>query len=498
MFENYNHLGSFNPFYVEKDKKKIFSPDFEGAAKTVNNRFEIDYLSIIEVLNKYYMFGDRTIFKRVKRSPWMAKFDHNESEWVYETLPQHDVNKLGSTEKAANQLFELLCNEVQSYISDKIKIGILLSGGMDSRVVAGILKHLIDQKVTSVTEVTVFTWGNKNSRDVVYSKKIADLFGWKWKHYFVGPEQLWENIKIAGKRGCEYTGLHLHAIPQIANDTNIDVMLAGSYGDSVGRAEYSGRHVTKLRPIHERMNNTAYLMKSYHYKQIKGKWEDDLRSYYDLFTKEKTYQQRELERQAHYMRRMLNPCMELINEKVTMHQVFTDPAVFGFMWGLDPKFRNDHIYIHLLNKMHPELSNIPWARTGLKYPEKSGNPDKYDKKHHSYSKYIQDTLFDRIQERLLNHKLLSDSIINIHSVKSLLDLVRKKQNQNFDYLERLCWLISFTFLLDKYNIDLSSCQEATLIDKINGKILLPIEYRVKHAIRKMEKVFKNYSLWEKN
>ena len=488
MFENNNHLGSFNPFYVENDNKKIFFSEFETADKIIDAKFELDSLSIIEILNKFYMFGDRTIFKRVKRSPWMAKFNHNESDWVYETLPQHNVNKLVNAEKAADQLFELLCNELQSYINDKKKVGILLSGGMDSRMVAGTVKYLIDENIVSLTEVTAFTWGNKNSRDAVYSKRIAELFEWKWKHYTVNPEHLWNNFKIAGERGCEYSGLHLHAIPQLVDDLDIDVMLAGSYGDSVGRAEYSGSHVTKLSPIHEKMNNSSYLMKSYYYKQIKEKWRDDIKLYDDLFPNKMAYQQREVERQAHYMRRMLNPCMELINEKVTMHQVFTDPNVFGFMWGLNPKLRNDHIYVHLLKKMNSELSNIPWARTGLKYPKKTGKPDKYEKNHHSYSKYVQNNLIERIENRLVNHVALKQNIINPHAVNSLINLIKKNKNFNFDYLENLTWLISFTYLLDKYEVNLTNYKNSTLVDKLNAKILLPFEYKIIQSYRKLKKI----------
>src|SRR5690606_4221572 len=120
-----------------------------------------------------------------------------------------------STMEIADKLYILLRNEVKSYIVDKKRIGILLSGGMDSRIVAGILNDLVEDKAIDIEGITAYTWGNKDSRDVIYANRICDLFGWKFKHYTVEPEDLWNNIIFSALNGCEYSGMHLHAIPQI-------------------------------------------------------------------------------------------------------------------------------------------------------------------------------------------------------------------------------------------------------------------------------------------
>jgi len=484
-----NSLGSFYTYYHEGQEEKLFYKNLEKLLDEDVSEHNIDELSVLQVLNRYFMFGDRTIIQGIYISPWMGKYDEVKSSWSFYDIPEHGLKSDMSETEIADQLFNLLCDEVRLYVKDYKNVGILLSGGMDSRIVAGVVHYLMDKGEISVDSVTAYTWGVDDCRDVVYSKRIADLYGWKWNHFHVEADNLWENFKIAGERGCEYTGLHLHAIPQISRNikSEVNVMLAGSYGDSVGRAEYSGKHVTELGPVHHKMRNPSWLLKSAVYDQVKDQWKEDIEKYHTLFPKDQPYQQHELDYQIHYMRRMLNPCMELINEKVDMHQVFTHPKVFGFMWMLNPKLRNDNIYRFLLERHNPELLTIPWARTGLKYTKGEGEPDRFKKKHHEYSKYMHENLIDRIEARLLSHRSIQNGIINQQTVKEIITLIKKKKKYNFDYLERISWLVSYTYLSDKFDIAHQTNLKQTFSDELNAKLKTPFEYYVRHGYRKLRK-----------
>lgn len=493
--ERYNRSQSLVDYYKYycKDGQHVSRyQSLEDLIYKSNDCHSIDEVSILEVLNRYFMFADRTIFQDVKRTPWMGQYDAEKSSWSFYDIPGHGLKSDVSETEIADKLFNLLCDEVNLYVKNSKNIGILLSGGMDSRIVAGVLHYLMDKGDISVASVTAYTWGVDDCRDVVYSKRIADLYGWKWKHYRVDAENLWENFKIAGERGCEFTGLHLHAIPQICRTikSEVDVMLAGSYGDSVGRAEYSGKHVTELGPVYHNMRNPSWLLKSAVYDQIKNQWKDDVETYHRQFPREQPYQQHELDYQIHYMRRMLNPCMELLNEKVEMHQVFTHPTVFGFMWSLDPKLRNDTIYKLLLERHNPELLIIPWARTGLQYPLKDGEPDQFKKKHHLYSKYMHENLIHRIESRLLGHQSIQNGIFNQQTVEEIIALIKKKNQYNFDYLEKISWLVSYTYLFDKYSIVQPGSPNLSFSDKLNAKFKSPLEYKLRHGFRKLrQKMF---------
>ena len=261
IFKFSGHLGFNNPYYFTgKDEELIISQGFEEVLKKHGGPLSINPAVITSVLNKKFVIGDHTILKNILRTPWMSYPNDQGNKWIFHELPPH-LEQEKTEKEIANDLFHLLCEEIEQYIKGKTKIGVLLSGGMDSRILAACLDHVIKNRKTEVETVVAYTWGLKGSRDVEYALRIAEIFGWIWKHYPVTANHMWNNILIAGERGCEFSGFHLHAMPQIADDNSVDVILAGSYGDSVGRAEYSGKKVSNLSPIGQNLRNPASLIK---------------------------------------------------------------------------------------------------------------------------------------------------------------------------------------------------------------------------------------------
>jgi asparagine synthase (glutamine-hydrolysing) len=334
-------------------------------------------------------------------------------------------------------------------------VGILLSGGMDSRMAAGCLHHIIKQKKVNVERVVAYTWGNIDSRDHIYAKRLAHDLDWEFKSYQIGPEEMWNNLMISGLRGCEYSGLHLHAMQQIAETNDVEVMLAGSYGDSVGRAEYSGVKVDKLIPISQKLTNKAGFLNPKVFKKSKALLLEDINKYHNIFKKEKPYQVHEVDRQLHYMRRMLNPCMEVINDKTPLFQIFTSPKVFGYMWSLDVSVRNDNVYYYMLKKFCDEISEVPWARTGKRFMHDEDIADQHNKKHHNYSDIVQFDLYDKISTYVDENKAYL-SYVNIEAFKVIMQEIKRFPKHNFDYLELICWMVSYTKFVQTYKDELET------------------------------------------
>lgn len=481
MFEEYNHLGTFYPHFTYSKKGKFeFHSNLKFALNSIPDLKELDEVAIIELLSKNYILGDRTLIKGVYRSPWMAKPSDN--KWEFAQIPTHGYNQQ-QPEMIASTLFMLLVDELRQYIGNASKVGIFLSGGMDSRMVAGALEYLIKEEKRDVS-VCALTWGNSTSRDVVYAKEIAKRLHWEWKNYTVDSNALWNNVQEVAYHGCEFSALHLHAIPQMRADQNFDVIVAGSYGDSVGRAEYAGSRVESVKPIGLGIQNFSYLLRSEVYKMNREMVQNDLTNYHNQFPREKSYQQNELDYQLHYMRRMLNPCFEVFGEKAKFYQCFTRPDIVAFMWGLDPQSRTDIVYFHLQSLFKTKLTDIPWARTGLPYGQKEGIPDKFTRHHHSYSQWVCFDLYERIKSELLSGTLERTEIFNMNSIRFLLKKIKHQQKYTFDYLERLVWLTSLSIMIKHYNLRVNSSRQ-TFIDITNGKMILPIRFQAKKVFRKM-------------
>ena len=486
LYQYYNHLGTFFPYFIkDKNGNLQIDIDFLHILKKSNVQTNVDIVAISEVLNNRFMLGDRTIIEGVGRSPWMAKPNKDLTNWKYYQVKKHE-EIIHDEEWVADKFFDLICAEIKEYIGNKKKIGILLSGGMDSRIVAGCLDYLIKTNQINDISVIAYTWGNIQSRDVVYAKRIAERLNWKWKHYVVTAEELWENFKISGLRGAEYSGIHLHEIPKIKNDMVVDLMLVGSFGDSIGRAEYEGVKVNKLRSLVDGFKNFGGFMKKKSFNKTLNNWDKDVNHYHKLFPEIKQYQQYELDYQLHYMRRMLNACMEILNEKAPTYQVFTSPEVYQFIWSLDPSCRNDKIYNLLMKRFFTKLNDIPWARTGVKYLEK-GKPDSFSKQHHSYSDIIQNELIDKIEERVFSKRIIGLNIFNMEAISVIIRLVKLSPNDNIDYLERLTWLVSLDFFLEEVNVSSIRNRQFNLADSYNAYLGGPMRYLIKQALRRLKR-----------
>ncbi|WP_117882526.1 asparagine synthase-related protein [Aureibaculum luteum] len=485
LFKYYNHLGFFNPFFINSNEGFKINQNFSETIKIKNNEIEIDYVTIIEILTKGYALGDRTIIKGVSKSPWMAKPNLDKTGWKYFEVPKHD-EKLIEIKQISLTFLELLKTEILNYIGNKKSIGILLTGGMDSRMIAGVLDILIKEKEVEGVNVIAYTWGNKNCRDVIYAKEIADLLKWEWKHIEVSSEDLLNNLKETAIRGCEYSPTHLHAMLQIKEEKGIDCILAGSYGDSIGRGEYSGKTLYSLKDLRDGINNKHGIFKYNIINNYKKEINQDIVKYWERYPQNKKYQQIEQDNQIHYMRRMLNPCLSVINEKIPLYQVFSDPNVFGYIWSLNPDLRNNNIYKELLTLFKTDLTHIPWARNGLPFDETEGVPDLYDKTHHSYSKYLHEDLNEHIKSLVLSKNIEKLNIFNMKALEDVFNYMKSPlyyQDSNLE--EKLIWLASLSLFIDMYAIDIKKTKNKTSPFDFVINNLLPFKLKMLNIAKKI-------------
>ncbi len=482
MFKYYNHLGFNNPYYIIQDGKfKIFNsltdiPDNKNCTR------EIDPVSVIELLNRNYILADRTIIKNINKTPWLAKPNPELNDWIFHKIKKHDKVDIPE-EKIASTLFEKICNEIRVYIGEKKEIGVLLSGGMDSRIVAGAIDYLVKTKKLNNIKVTGLTWGNKNARDVVYAKEIAKRLNWKWKHYIVTANDLLNNITETAISGCEFSPIHLHALPQIRDDNDFDIIIAGSYGDSIGRAEYSGKHVSEIKSLLDDISNVSKLVSPEIFNNSVGYIKSDIEKYHLQFPEKEPYMQYELDYQLHYMRKMLNPCMKILTPKMEFCQAFTHPDVYEYIFSINPKRRNNLIYKHMLNMFTTKLDDIPWARTGYKYCHENGKPDIYFKRHHSYPHIIQKEIYNEIKSLVLSDEIKQINVFDKSSLKTLLFLIKHLPQDNNYYTEKIIWIASLAKMVKIYNVKGLNNQTINnhYLRKTADSILISAEYSLKYA-----------------
>jgi hypothetical protein len=468
MFKNYDSLGFHTRYYRNNVNDIELYKTFKDA-KSIEKEANIDVVSIIEFINRFYFFGDRTIVDDIYQTPWLSRIE--DGTWK-SSLLSNTKTEIKSEKMFMRKFLCLIENEIKSYIGESKNVGILLSGGMDSRIVAAIVNKLNIEHKMSIN-VTALTWGIDNSRDVIYSKKIADMYDWKFIHHEITPETLYRNISITAENGCEYSPVHLHNMHEVSNQENIDLILAGSFGDSIGRAEYSGKHASELKSIGGNIQNKFQLLNNRLYSKYFKFIDGDLNMYYDKYPEHTKQSQFELERQIHYMRKELNSCMSIIDNKIPLYQVFTSPETYNVVFNTDYKYRTDNLYYLLLEHVDKELLTIPWARTGKPYLyEGDYQVDNYAKNYHNYGKWIKEDLSKEIEKKILNGNLESLNIFNISAIKNMMKYNKKYGTNSLNRAdELLIWLASLSDMLEIYTIEKTAIQKDNFFNRNYQNIL---------------------------
>ncbi|PMO57025.1 hypothetical protein BCT07_13490 [Vibrio breoganii] len=458
MFDYYDCLGS-RSYYYKPGNIGVHTSIADCLKSNQQKRVVIDEAAVLGVLMKNYPLGDRTLIRGVQRIPWMSKLLDN-GTWHNADLPAHG-NRIVNAVEASKNLFNNLVEEVLAFIGNKKTVGILLSGGMDSRIVAGIVRRL-QETGEYKGDVVALTWGIPESRDVVYARRIAGELGWNFQHFELNADVLNSNINLAAARGAEYSPVHLHAMESVSKMEGIDGILAGSYGDSIGRGEYSGRRTDKLPGILDKhLHHFSFLLKSVESDSL-ARIKQDLVQARARFPDRTEMAYREIEMQMHYMRRQLNSCMEVIDDGIPLYQMFSAPKTFSYMWSLSPNSRTDDVYEQLLAYLPQILKEIPWARTGKKYNQESPFvEDNNTALNNRYGLWLRTELRSQVIENINSGALQSLGIFNNSSIKMWCKYWSKGTSAKADRLdEKMAWLASLAKFVEFYHVEPSAIDEA--------------------------------------
>lgn len=138
-----------------------------------------------------------------------------------------------------DEIKQKLINSVLKHTMSDAPIGILLSGGLDSSLIASIMYHLKKNKLIN-NPIKTFTIGLEDASDIIAAEKVADFLETDHSTYNFSAEDgidILENI-IYHLETYDITTIRA-AIPlyllsmQIKEDTDIKVLLSGETADEI-------------------------------------------------------------------------------------------------------------------------------------------------------------------------------------------------------------------------------------------------------------------------
>lgn len=303
-------------YYCINEKGFFFSSEINILKSFLKLKFKPSNYDILSFMALGYLQGDKTGYDQIKslNPSSMIIVDKNNTinyQKYYEVENINDHNKKKFFEKKDQNYFKnLLCESIESRMISDVPVGIYLSSGLDSSLIASIISREFNKKVDCFS--VSFSDGVD---EFELAKKISDHLGHNIIKIDSHKDYDWHNIpknlfKLYGTLNDNITGELVRIMSQKAKD-NITVALSGIGGDELfcgyNNYDYFFRNKNILNNfflnlLSDTLNKTPFKnlnkLKSFFYK-INGnnsyKYIGSKNWVFNLFTKNRFFQNLELD-----------------------------------------------------------------------------------------------------------------------------------------------------------------------------------------------------------
>lgn len=177
LFIARDRLGIKPLFYFNLPEFFVFSSELKGLLALSSIKKNINYQSIYAYLKLGYIPEPQTLFQNIQHLPAGSCIVYKKQGTI-KLLKYWQLNQTGgleiSWEESKKLLEEKLRNSVERHLSSELPIGIFVSGGLDSGLIAGIASRF--KKNISLFH---FSFGSDNLDELGHAKFLSHGLGWK-------------------------------------------------------------------------------------------------------------------------------------------------------------------------------------------------------------------------------------------------------------------------------------------------------------------------------
>lgn len=225
--------GQYPLYYAHYGNTFAFAPEMSGILADPSFPRDLDQIALLQFLRLQAVLGERTYFQGMKYLRQASCLEFNwasnelkvKSYWDFSHVEENPVD----FEEAVDTAGRLLLQGVERMTDGTLRLGVYLSGGLDSRTLASMARTL-------GYPITTITYGEPGCRDEILARRIARRIG-SDHHYFPFLDGQWveqySELHMDLTEG--YHGWnHSHSISTLAAArTLIDVNLTGWNGGEV-------------------------------------------------------------------------------------------------------------------------------------------------------------------------------------------------------------------------------------------------------------------------
>ncbi len=319
---------------------------------------QIDEQAVKEFIHIGFILRNRTWFKGVELLPTgtVLSWDIREKKkdvfrywWWDKITPYTGKENENELSEEAGRLF---INAVKKRCKGPGKVGIPLSGGLDSRFVLAAMPDC-------GYPLETITFGQRDSVDILLARKAAKIKGVKHHEYYIDSEN-WLQNRLEGIWRTD--GLknmyHMHLIDaQSAMQGLFDIALNGIGSATISDAYISEFNLGEKRKEFDKPIKKNFLARCYHV-------DEDLLGDISEFENLNKYNYFFLENES---RRFSNEGIRLSSTFVHNRMPFFDNDFVEFVLALPEAMKyNWSFYFKVLLKTYPDyFDRIAWSHTGM-------------------------------------------------------------------------------------------------------------------------------------
>ena len=230
-----NDRFAFYPTYIARDRERfLVAPEAKAILAAPGFVKRLDLTALAQFIRFQVVLGDRTFFEGISLLPpaTVCRCDLRTGSvtltryWefgAFDLLPEPPLAEM------AEECARLLSRAVNRVVHGPERAGLLLSGGLDSRLLLGLAD-------SPAAPLRTFTFGSPGSRDVEYARRAAQRAGSVHRWFpLSGGSWVIDNLELdlALTEGS-HSWIHMHGISTLpALREQVDVMLTGWDGGTV-------------------------------------------------------------------------------------------------------------------------------------------------------------------------------------------------------------------------------------------------------------------------
>ena len=376
-----DRLGSKNLFYAFINENLIYSSEIKGvlASDYVKPILSADALS--EYFTFTYLLDDKTLFKGVELLSPGTYLAYEKGKMQLNLYYKLEINResfdYSNKTEVLKRFSSILEEAVYNRMKDKKRIGVFLSGGLDSRLLAGFAKRVADK---TGKKIITFTFGTKGGRQEKIAKEIAKRLNLENHFYEIPSDSISKHANEIVYKGDGHIRIRdAHFISHLRDiQSHVDTVLVGLFC-----SELFGEEMIKdISGLKSRQGLINYLWKWYDYKKVsqhkskifsnnikitsKALLKDRFKKSLEAIDAESNNDISHLWEISQRDRRYIIAINNYISWYLEARLPFLDNKIVEFALPLPINLKVNKKLIHLANStLFPILANIPWEKSGL-------------------------------------------------------------------------------------------------------------------------------------